>query len=352
MTSHAKILVDYSTSVREGDMVLITVEDQGFDLACEVYKEVSKRGASPLIVAFPSEATRGFYMETPEEYITVFPKHYYELVKASDVSIRILSSSNTKALSSVDPRRISKRALATKAISDVVLKKRWCVTLHPTQAYAQEAEMSLKEYQDFVYRSVLVDWEKESIKMKRLKEVMDRTDEVRIVGEKTDLRMSIKGMKAVVDDAKNNLPGGEVFTAPIPESVEGEVYFDLPAVKYGKEVTDVRLRFKGGEIVEATASKNQDLLRKIIETDEGSRRLGEFGIGTNKGIDRFTKHILFDEKMGNTFHLAIGRAYEECGGKNYSAIHWDFIKTMNYERGEMIFFDGERITELVPELFK
>jgi len=209
VTSHAKILVDYSTSVREGDMVLITVEDQGFDLACEVYKEVSKRGASPLIVAFPSEATRGFYVETPEEYITVFPKHYYELVKASDVSIRILSSSNTKALSSVDPRRISKRALATKAISDVVLKKRWCVTLHPTQAYAQEAEMSLKEYQDFVYRSVLVDWEKESIKMKRLKEVMDRTDEVRIVGEKTDLRMSIKGMKAVVDDAKNNLPGGE-----------------------------------------------------------------------------------------------------------------------------------------------
>lgn len=352
VTSHAKVIVTHSTKIKEGDMVLINVGDYGLELAIEIYKEAAKLGASPLITITPSEAVRGYYMETPEEYLSLFPRHYYELVKASDVSIRILSASNTRYLSSVEPKRISERSKATKEISDTILKKRWCVTLHPTEAYAQEAEMSLKEYQDFVYGAVLVDWEKELAKMEKLQEVMNRTDKVELIGEDTNLTMSIKGMHTVIDDATHNLPGGEVFTAPIPESVNGEVYFDLPAIRYGKEVTDIYLRFEKGIIVEARASKNEDLLHSMINTDEGSKKLGELGIGTNKKINRFTRNILFDEKMGNTFHLAIGRAYEECGGKNYSAIHWDMIKTMNYEEGDMILFDGKKITDLVPELFE
>ncbi|MFQ6077043.1 MAG: aminopeptidase, partial [Candidatus Bathyarchaeia archaeon] len=167
---------------------------------------------------------------------------------------------------------------------------------------------------------------------------------VRLVGPGTDLTMSIKDRTSIVDDGVHNMPGGEVFTAPIEGSVEGDVYFDLPAIAYGKEVMEIRLRFEGGEIVDLSAGKNEALLRSMVDTDRGSRKLGELGVGMNRRIDRFTKNILFDEKIGNTIHLAIGRAYRECGGTNESAIHWDMIKTMEPGRivvdGEAVYRDG------------
>ena len=202
--------------------------------------------------------------------------------------------------------------------------------------------MSLREYEDFVYSAVLRDWEKEAEEMNRLRQAMNKTETVQIIGDKTDLTMAIRGRNAVISDGTHNLPGGEVFTAPLEDSVNGEVFFDLPAIRYGKEVTGIRLKFEKGEIVDYSATKNEDLLRAMINTDEGSRRLGELGIGTNRGINRFTKNILFDEKMAGTIHLAIGNAYKECGGTNQSAIHWDMIKTMKPGK---ILLDGENIQE-------
>jgi len=337
---HAKILVNYSTKVRKGDNVLIQISDYGRDLATEIYKEASRLGASPLIVTAPTEAVRGYYELTPEEYLQVFPKHYYELIKASDVIISISSDENRRYLSSIDPRKISARSLTVKKISDERLKKTWCVTQYPTPAYAQEAEMSLKEYEDFVYSAMLLNWNKEAEKMSQLKRVMDKADQVQIVGEKTDLTMFIKGRTAIVGDGTHNMPDGEVFTAPLENSADGKIFFDLPAIRYGKEVQDIKLTFEKGEIADYSASKNEDLLRAMINTDEGSRRLGELGIGTNRGITKFTKNILFDEKMAETIHLAIGMAYKECGGTNESAVHWDMIKTMKHGQ---IIMDGKII---------
>jgi aminopeptidase len=336
----AKILVNYSTKVKEKDNILIQYQDYGRDLAIEIYKEVSSKGGSPIIVNAPSEATRGYYELVSEKHLKVFPEHMMKLIEASDVIINIRSEENKKYLSNIDPKRISLRSLALKDIHDERLKKRWCLTLYPTPGYAQDADMSLKDYEDFVYSAMIRDWSKERNEMEILKRIMDKGDKVRIIGEETDLTMSIKGRTAVLSDGTHNIPGGEVFTAPLDDSANGRIFFDLPAMRYGMEVKDVRLQFEKGEIVDYSASKNENLLKAMIETDMGSNRLGELGIGTNKGIDRFTKNILFDEKISETIHLAIGFAYKECGGTNRSSIHWDFIKNM--KPGE-ILIDGKRI---------
>jgi aminopeptidase len=178
--------------------------------------------------------------------------------------------------------------------------------------------------------------------MQKLKEIMDETNEVRLIGEATDLTLSIKGRNAVVGGPTHNVPGGEVFTAPIEDSAEGEIFFDLPSVVYGNEVEGIKLKFERGKIIEYSAVRNERLLKSMIETDEGSQRLGELGIGTNKGITKFSKNILFDEKIGDTIHLAIGRSYKECRGVNDSAIHWDMIKSM--KRGK-ILMDGFAVQE-------
>jgi aminopeptidase len=346
VVEHAKWLVSYCTSVKRGDNVLIRLGgaqsggDEGFELATEVYKEASRQGAHALILVFTNEAVRGYYEVTPEADIATTPSNYYELVKLSDVVISIQAQTNTRFLEHTDPKKIGIRQRALDPISREQLKKRWTATVHPTNAHAQDADMSLAEYRDFLYSAVLRDWNLEVNQMKKLKEIMDKADQVRLVGKETDLSFSIKGRISVVDDARHNFPGGEVFTAPIDNSATGKIYFDLPSVTYGKEVTDIRLTFDKGVIVDYSASKSQQLLKQMIETDEGSKRLGEFGVGTNRGINCFTRNILFDEKIGGTIHLAVGLAYEECGGVNKSAVHWDMIKTMN--PGEIVM-DGKTV---------
>lgn len=340
----AKLLVQTSTRVKRGDTVLIHIVDEGQALATEVSKEVARVGGQPLIITTPSEATRGFYQVADDETLTAMPTHYLALVKASDVIISIRSNTNTKSLSNIDPTKIRARAKALQPLQEARLSKRWCLTQYPTPGYAQDAEMALREYEDFVYSAILIDWQEEVEAMRRLKKMLDETDEVRLIGEKTDLTMSIKGRTAVVGGPTHNVPGGEVFTAPLDDSAQGAIYFDLPAVVHGKEVEGIRLRFEGGMVVEYSAKKNETLLKSMIETDEGARRLGELGIGANRGIQRFTKNILFDEKIDGTIHLALGRAYKECGGVNESAIHWDMIKTMDPAKGSRILFDGKAVT--------
>jgi len=343
IVEHAKVLVRHSTKVGKGDSVLIAVTDpSGIPLAVEVYKETVVAGGSPLIIAMPSDAVRGHFKLASEEYLKIFPKHYFELVKASDVVINIRSDENTRFLADIDPKRMSIRDLTLRQITEERLRKRWCVTQYPTSAYAQEADMSLEEYEDFLYSAVLRDWAKELKQMTKLKKIMDKTDQVQIVGEKTNLTMSIKGRIAVIDSGEHNMPGGEIFTAPVDDTANGEIYFDLPAIRYGKEIRDVWLKLESGVIADYSASKNEDFLKTMINTDAGSKKLGELGIGTNRGITKFTRNILFDEKIAGTIHIAIGMAYKECLGKNESAIHLDLIKTI--KPGKVIM-DGKVVLE-------
>lgn len=329
ISKHAEILVNYSAKIKKGDNLLIQVSDAGIDLAIEIYKKAAQLGANPLILNSPTEAMRGYYELTPKKFLKSFPSHIYALAKASNAIISIMSSNNTRFLSNVDPKLLGIRSKALARIQEERMKKRWCLTAYPTNAYAQEAEMSLKDYEDFVYSAILRDWNKERGKLERLKKVFESANELRLIGIDTDLGMSIKKRKAVVSDGTHNLPGGEIFTSPLENSVDGEIYFDLPSIYQGREVRGITLKFKNGEVVDFSALKNEDLLKSMIETDKGSKRVGELGIGTNEGISKFTKNTLFDEKIYGTIHLAIGRSYEECGGKNKSAIHWDMIKTMN-----------------------
>jgi aminopeptidase len=336
IVEHAKWLVNYCTEVKHGDQVLIRLGSSvssggpdGMELAAEVYKEVSRLGAHPLIMAHPAEAIRGYYELTSDQDIAVTPLNFLELVKTSDVVIVILASDNTHLLANVDPKKIAKRQVALDPIAQEQLNKRWTATIHPTNAFAQDAGMSLTEYRDFVYSAMLRDWKAEIEQMEKLRDVMQKSSGVRLIGKDTDLSFSIKGRTAVIDNGKNNFPGGEVFTAPVDDSASGKIYFDLPSIIYGTEVEGMHLTFEKGIIVNYSAEKNHELLKQMIETDEGSKRLGEFGVGTNRGITLSTKSILFDEKIGGTIHLAIGNAYEKCGGINRSAVHWDMIKTMN-----------------------
>lgn len=338
VSQHAKLIVTYATGVKNGDQVLIMASDYGLDLASEIYKEAAKLGGSPLIVMTPSEVTRAYYEVTPEEFLDIYPKHLYELTKASDVVVSIRSDINTKTLGNVNPKKLTRRDKTVRPIQDERLSKRWCLTQAPTPGFAQDADMSLKEYEDFVYSAILIDWASQRTQMEKLKKALDQADKVRLVGEKTDLTMSVKGRNAIVGDATHNVPGGEVYTAPVDDSAEGEICFDLPGIRYGREIKGIRLKFSKGEVVEYSAETNQDALKSIIETDQGSKRIGELGIGTNRGIKRFTKNILFDEKIGDTIHLALGNAYKDCGGINKSAIHWDIIKTM---KPGQILLDGK-----------
>ena len=253
--------------------------------------------------------------------------------------ISLRAPENLKMLSSVDP---AKQVLAQKArrpFLDVVLQKRWVLCELPTPALAQEAGMSIEEFEDFSFGAVSVDWPAMRAELQRRKAQFEAGREVRIVGRDTDLRLGIAGRTWIPDDGKHNMPGGEIFTGPIEDSVEGEIAYDFPAVYGGREVDGVRLRFKAGRVVDASARAGEDYLIKMLDADEGARRLGELGIGTNYGIQRFSKSVLFDEKIGGTIHLAVGRSYEETGGTNESAVHWDMVKDLRTD-GE-IQIDGQ-----------
>ena len=233
--------------------------------------------------------------------------------------------------------------------------KRWVGTQFPASGNAQKAEMSTEAYEDFVYRAVDRDWDEQREFQAQMVEILDEASEVRIVsGEETDLTMSVDGMIPENDADDANMPGGEVFTAPVPDSVEGTVHFDLPRMWRGQEILDARLTFEDGEVVEYSASQHEDALDEILETDDGARRLGELGIGMNRGIDQFTYNMLFDEKMGDTVHMALGRAYEENVGedreRNDSSIHVDMITDMSEDSyievdGEVVQRDGTFVFE-------
>jgi aminopeptidase len=345
----ARVLVDYSIDAGEGEQVLLAGGAAAEPLIKVVYTRLLQVGAIPVPqVALPGMQEL-FFEHAKEVHYEKTPPAIRSIYEGVDAVITIVAPHNTRALAGVDP--LKQRALGKrdKAIQDMVLgRDRWALTLFPTQALAQESEMGLEEYEEFVFEAMALNeddpvryWREKAEEQGRLIERLEEAREVRIVGAGTDLTLSIEGRKFVNGDGRHNMPCGEIFTGPVEDSANGEIYFGVPVAVAGREVLGVRLRFEGGRVVEASAEKGEEFLRSMLDADEGARYLGELGIGTNYGIRRATKNILFDEKLGGTVHLAIGRSYAQTGGKNDSSVHWDLICDLR-EGGEL-YADGELI---------
>ena len=338
----AEILVNYSIKIKKGDLIELNFGIDAKKLALEVYKLILKKQAYPVVHTGVPGFSYAYYQNASKEQLSNFPKLAMIETRMINGSITIGGEYNTKELSNVDPKKISLRRKVTKKISDEHIKKNnWVICEFPTNALAQDAEMSLEEFENFVYDSCIQDWKKESKKQDKLKRILDKGEQVRIVGLDTDITFSIKGRQGIKCDGTRNIPDGEVFCAPVDDSAEGHIKYTFPAIYGGREVDGVSLRFHKGRVIEAKAEKGEKFLKEMIATDKGSCRLGEFGIGVNYKIKKFIKQILFDEKIGGTIHLALGMAYPEGGGKNKSAIHWDMIKDLR--KGGSIYIDGKCI---------
>lgn len=334
----AKILVGYSTEVKAGEVVSIDGEIGAEPLLRAIYEEVLRAGANPILnVALDGLAATYFEHATDKQLDWVSP-HMRWTVENADVRIGVGASANTRELSSVPPERQARRRMAVGPVLNRMMERsaagefRWCYTIFPTNAFASEAEMSLRSYEDFYFGACLADdaepltaWKRASSECERLADWIEGHEEVQVTAPGTDIRLGIAGRKFIPCVGDRNMPDGEFFTAPVEDSVEGEVSFHLPAVIGGREVSGVRLRFEAGKVVDASAERGEEYLISLLDTDEGARRLGELGIGTNYAIDRGTLEVLLDEKIGGTVHMAVGKSYPESGGVNDSAVHTDLV---------------------------
>ena len=356
----ARVLVEYSTEIQPGDRVLIEAEPVAEPLVRACFREILEAGGHPhLSIALAGQATLtgldDLFLQYAKDDQLDYPATFFNLVYGNFESrIRIHSMSNTKSLSGVDKTRLARREKATQGVLEDQFRRgktrefRWMTTLFPTQAYAQDSEMSLEEFEAFAYRACHVDdpgsdpikyWLGVKEDQKKIVEAFNGHEVVEVRGPNCDLRLSIKGRTFINACGYNNMPDGEVFTGPVEESVEGRVRFSYPSAFRGNEVEGVELIFEEGRVVEAHADKNQQFLDSMLETDEGARYLGEFAVGLNYGVDRITKNILFDEKIGGSIHMALGAGYPKTGSVNKSAIHWDLITDM--QDGGEIIVDGE-----------
>lgn len=337
----ADVLVGYSVAVQPGDRVAIQGGIVAAPLLEAVYAKVLQAGGHPLLLPSLDGTDELLYRHASDEQLQHVPEPLKLVLETYDVNIGIKSLVNTKALSSIDPAKMVLRNQAHSELMQTYMQRaaagelRWVATLFPTHAYAQDAEMSLSEYEDFVYGACMPDtddpvgyWKRFSARQQKIVDWLEGKERVRVVGPETDLRLNIAGRAFINCDGRYNMPDGEVFTGPVEDSVEGQVYFSYPAIYSGREVSGVRLWFEKGKIVKATAEKNEDFLIQTLDTDAGSRYVGEFAIGTNEGITQFTRQILFDEKINGSFHMAMGAGYPETGSQNKSAIHWDMICDM------------------------
>ncbi|MFC4248562.1 aminopeptidase [Natribaculum luteum] len=345
---HAEIIANHSVDLQEGDNVVVDAHPVAEDLVVALHEVIGDYGANPVSTSQRTgkRQQRAFLHASDGEFET--PEHELALIENTDVYIAIRASDNVTQTSDVAPEISAAYQQAHRPILEERLSTRWCLTQFPAPANAQLAEMSTEAYESFVWDAVNKDWEAQREHQANMVEIMDDADEIRIKsGDTTDVTMSIAGNPTINDHGEHNLPGGEVFTAPVPDSVEGEVLFDMPLYHQGREITDVYLEFEGGEVVSHSAAKNEDLLTEVLETDDGARRLGELGIGMNRDIDQFTYNMLFDEKMGDTVHMAVGRAYDDTVGEgneqNESAVHVDMIVDMS--ENSFIEVDGERVQE-------
>ncbi len=335
LTQLADILVNKSIQVKRMEKVWIRLTDPiGLPLAQEVYKAVLQSGGLPSLDIGVETLATWYYRNANDEQIHAKPEMYAFQVNHFDKSVVISADVNTSDMVSVDPKRLQIRAKLAEPYKKIITDKPWVLTNYPTPAMAQAANMSLEDLEDFYFTSTNQDWSKIESQMKKLAKALTNK-EVEVVGDKTHLKLSTKGRIWVYDDWTANIPGGEVFTAPVDNSVEGEVYFNYPLTRQGVTMRDIHLYFEKGKVVKASASDNQAYLEHILDTDEGSRRLGEFAVGGNPGVTKYMNNVLFDEKMKGTIHMALGFAYPLCNGINRSAVHMDMIKDMRSPGSEL-----------------
>jgi len=348
----AQVLVQYSAPVRPGDLVAIRANAVAAPLIQALYREVLRAGGYPLTQITVSGLNETFFKEASDAQLEFISPVERLVTEQYQVIYTIMSETNTKALTNIDPTRQRRAQVARRALRETFLQRaasgdlRWALTLYPTDAYAQDAEMALDEFTEFVFGAGLLDdpdpvarWQEISARQQHLCEWLKGKRQIHAIGPHVDMTLSIEGRTFINADGRHNFPDGEIFTGPVEDSVNGWVEFTYPAIHDGREVEGIRLRFENGAVVEASARKNQDYLLKMLDADEGARRLGEWAIATNPMIQRFTRNILFDEKIGGTIHMALGASYPETGGRNQSAIHWDMICDMR-EGGE-IYVDGQ-----------
>jgi aminopeptidase len=347
----ARILVDYSIEAGEGDQVLVSAEVGAGPLIGALYARLLQVGATPVTQISLPGMQELFFEHAQELHYQEIPQVTRAIYEGVDAQIGIRAPSNTRALANVDPEKLQALQTRNKPLSEMTLEKdRWVLTLFPTEALAQEAHMSLSEYQEFAFEAMGLNeedpvryWSQMSAEQERLKARLEEAREIRIVGPETDLTLSVEGRTFVNSAGMRNMPCGEVFTGPIEDSANGTVYFGVPAAIAGREISGVRLRFEGGKVVEASAEKGEEYLSSLLDADAGARYLGELGIGTNYGIRRASANVLFDEKLGGTVHLAIGRSYAQTGGKNDSSVHTDLV--CDLREGGALYADGELIQE-------
>ncbi len=342
---YARLLVERCVDVQPRETVGLFGSFLSRPLFEEVSRAIARRGAWVHgRVGFSGIGNLAWAREAPEELLgepSPLAAHEFE---ALEVMIAIEAPENTREISDLDPARLQLTQKAGLRMIERLTRGeiRWVGCQYPTPALAQDAGMSLRAFADFLYGACLLDWDQEREKMRRNLDRFNAASEVRIVGDGTDLTLSIDGREGEIDDGHKNMPGGEFFFSPIEDSAEGVVVFsEFPAVYLGRELTGIRLRFEGGRVVDASAATGEDFLHEVLDTDEGSRRVGEIGIGCNPGITRHMKNTLFDEKIDGTVHLALGRSIEEVGGLNQSNVHWDIVKDLR--TGGELYADGELV---------
>jgi aminopeptidase len=352
--SLAKLLVNYSLELKPGQLFKISGEPVAEPLIKAVYKEALKVGAYPYVDLALIDIRELFFKNANGDQLRYLsPLRMFEIEKI-DALLHIWGTTNTKNMSNIDPSRQRLFSQAMRPYHDRYFARtaeqslHWCGTQFPTAACAQDAEMSLDEYEDFVYRAGHVHesdpvgyWLKVKAEQDRLANILNQAEMIHLRADGTDLKMNVKGRKWINCCGQENFPDGEIFTSPIEDSTNGTIRFTFPAFYGGREVVGVVLKFKDGVVVEAKADKDEEYLLTMLDTDEGARRVGEFAIGTNYEIKKFTKNTLFDEKIGGTCHMAVGAGLGEAGGKNQSSIHWDIV--CDLKKGGEITADGKTV---------
>jgi aminopeptidase len=351
----ADVLVNYSVNIKPGQLVRIRGAAIAEPLILEIYRKVLQAGGHPFVRASLEETGELFAKLANDEQLKYLnPIEVFEYEKI-DATIGIWADQNTRNLTNSDPKRLGISEAARKPLMDLFLNRaaegilHWVGTQFPTHASAQDAEMSLSEYEEFVFNAGLLNkpdpvaaWKKVSEKQQRLTDFLNGKKEYRVVAANgTDIRMSVAGMRWINCDGKENFPDGEVFTGPVVDSANGQINFSFPAVHHGRECDGVRLTFKNGRVIDASATKGQDFLIQMLDMDKGARFLGECAIGTNYDIKRYTKNTLFDEKIGGTVHFAVGAGYPETGNKNESGLHWDMV--VDLRNGGYVEVDGVKV---------
>jgi len=341
VTKLAKVLIHYSLELKPGQKLRISASPLANELTLAAYEEAIKAGAHVFVEQPLEESSEIFFKFASDEQLDFVSPVRKLMVETFDADLGLDASSNRRLLSAIDPERMARNTKARSGLMKTYMERsargelKWCFTVYPNNANAQDAGMSLRDYTEFVFGAGMLNeddptlfWREEGKRQSKLVEWLKGRDEAILKGSNIDMTLSIKDRVFVCADGKYNFPDGEIFTGPVENSATGWVRFKYPAIFMGQEITDIELWFENGKVVKEKASSNQGLLTSCLNTDDGARYLGEWGIGTNYGITKFTKDMLFDEKIGGTIHFAVGASYPETGGKNESSLHWDMLCDM------------------------